>query len=393
MEAYREALVEQPFAVEIYQSLITLGASADELLQQHGERLNKLAPWIVTYLTTQRDIQRLEYKAALAALGRLEERFKGSLVLLLAMAHCHFKQVNMKEAYHLYKRVHAANKYILDSMDQFAAIIKFNGHMAEMNTLADELFSVSQDRTESWMVMSRYCEMKGDVDRALSLADKATKLGPSSINAYLLKGGLLMSSKPTEALYLFQQAYQLQVDMDSVRGLVEVYIQLGKYPEALALAKETLQRHPKNARALTLIGSVLSRRPESREKARKALTNALLLEPNAVETIVTLVAVLISENNVPEALKQLEAAALRNNSDYIHVRLADVYALTHNFAKALEHYSVSLSFNPYNQRALEGIKRVEKIMEGDKEQQGQGDDGAAEGEGDGDGDGDDPMNG
>jgi len=405
VEAYKEVLTEQPFAVEIYQDLVSLGADAEELLQLYGDRLNKIAPWIVTYLTSQRDIQRLEYKASLASLSRLEDRFKGSLVLLLAMAHCNFKQLNMKESYSLYKRVRVENRLVLDFMDQFAAIIKFNGDMAEMNQwasflllflvansfflfllscrLAEELLDVSQERPEPWLVMSRYCEMKGDIARALTLADKAIKLRPRHANSYLLKGGLLLGSKPSEALQAISTAYEILPDMDSVRGVTEAY-NLQKRPnEALALAKEVLQKYPKNPRALTLIGSMLTHRPDSRDKARKALTNALLLDPNSVEAVVTMVTLLMTEGNVPEAVRLLEESVARNNSDYLHVRLADIYTLSSNYGKALEHYGVSLSFNPFNPRALDGIRRVEKLMGGEK-----AGDGAAE-----EGDGDDPMNG
>lgn len=52
----------------------------------------------------------------------------------------------------------------------------------------------------------------------------------------------------------------------------------------------------------------------------------------------------------------------KNNSDYLHTRLADIYALTSDYKRALEHYGISLSFNPHNTRALEGIKRVEQMI-------------------------------
>ena len=119
--------------MEIYQALLTLGADVDQILLQHGEKLNKVAPWLVTFLVGHREAQRFEYKTALATMTKLEERFKGSPTLLLAMAHCHFKQVNMKDSYNLYTRVRASNRFILDSMDQLAAVIKFNGHLSEIN--------------------------------------------------------------------------------------------------------------------------------------------------------------------------------------------------------------------------------------------------------------------
>lgn len=112
---------------------MALGADAEPLLIQHGEKLTKMAPWIVSLLNSHKELQKFEYKASFNQLVKLEERFKGSLPLLLSMAHCSFKQVNMKDSYNLYSKIHATNRFVLESMDQFAAIVKFNGQISEVN--------------------------------------------------------------------------------------------------------------------------------------------------------------------------------------------------------------------------------------------------------------------
>ena len=229
--------------------------------------------------------------------------------------------------------------------------------------------------------MSRYCEMKGEQDKALTLVEKAIKLRPTYQNAYLLKGALLLSNRPTEALQTFYLAYEISADLDAVRGLVEAYTGCSRFADALLLSKETLQKYPRNARALTLIGTLLSHKQESREKAKKALQSSLSIDPNSLETVVTLVAVYVAENNTVEAIRLLEESLEKHNSDFLHTRIADVFTLTSDYKQALDHYNVSLSFNPSNQRALEGIKRVERLMaQGGREE-------AAEGEEE-----DDPMN-
>lgn len=160
---------------------------------------------------------------------------------------------------------------------------------------------VNSDRPEPWLVMARYCEMKGEQEKALTLTERAIKLRPRYANSYLLKGSLLLSTKPSEALQAFHTAYEISPDLDATRGLVEAYSALSRFNDALLLAKETLQKYPRNARALVLIGNLLSHKPESREKAKKALQNSLAIDPNSLEATVTLVAVLVAEGKTDEA--------------------------------------------------------------------------------------------
>jgi hypothetical protein len=54
------------------------------------------------------------------------------------------------------------------------------------------------------------------------------------------------------------------------QGAVKAYIGLDRVKEALNSAKESLQRMPRNAKALSLVGQALSQLPECVDKAKVA---------------------------------------------------------------------------------------------------------------------------
>jgi anaphase-promoting complex subunit 7 len=52
----------------------------------------------------------------------------------------------------------------------------------------------------------------------------------------------------------------------SLAGLVDAYLAVPKYKEALCTAKQALQLMPRSAYAITLVGRVLAKAPDGHEK-------------------------------------------------------------------------------------------------------------------------------
>ena len=74
------------------------------------------------------------------------------------------------------------------------------------------------------------------------------------------------SEEPVLRRSLTDRRIRLNGTIEVFQGLVQAYLAVGKYKEAMAVSKEALQLMPRNARALTLVGVVLSRKEECREK-------------------------------------------------------------------------------------------------------------------------------
>jgi tetratricopeptide (TPR) repeat protein len=73
-------------------------------------------------------------------------------------------------------------------MDQYASLLCAQGKLTEASKLADELIRICETRPEGWAAMSRFCEVKGEFDRAIICADKAIGLNKRHAQAYHVKG-------------------------------------------------------------------------------------------------------------------------------------------------------------------------------------------------------------
>jgi len=139
-----------------------------------------------------------------------------------------------------------------------------------------------------------------------------------------------------------------------------------KLKEALGQAREAAQLMPASARAHTLVGRVCFAMPEAMEKARRAFSKALSLDPNCADTVLAVVRMdMMSEESLAHAISLLEPLLQEDGRDVIHNMLAEVYVLAKNFTHALAHYHHALSLNPESKEAQQGLAHVESLMRTD----------------------------
>ncbi|KAI9347619.1 hypothetical protein BDR26DRAFT_854404, partial [Obelidium mucronatum] len=248
-------------------------------------------------------------------------------------------------------------------MDQFARILQTQGTHIQLNRLATDLMALSEDRPEPWIVMARYCETKGDMDRAMHLVEKSLLLGSNHAEGHLLKGSLLLGqSKPQEAITSFRTAHQLSPGLESYRGLMESYIACKRTKEALAIAKEAIQRMPNNAKAVVLVGCVFSHMPDRKAQAASAFARALEMDPKCTEALYALVSSLVGDSKHKEAVALLQNNLIHTNNHITHTRLGDIYTCMKEYDRAMDHYNIALKIDGAYEAARTGFERVEKLI-------------------------------
>ncbi|KAJ3130325.1 Anaphase-promoting complex subunit 7 [Physocladia obscura] len=336
----------EPLALDSLKSLINLGESLDAIVPYIPE-IHR--PWVVPLLAAHE--------------ASLECNFKDAKKI----AHCHVKEGNnimanyaFEQASPLIRKLDPQNtKY----MDQYARVLQTQGTLFQLNRLATDMVAVSENHPETWLVMARYCETKGSLDRAMQLTEKALKLNSRHMESYLLKGALQLALHlPQEAISSFKIAHEMSPSLESYRGLMEAYVACKRTKEALSVAKESLKKMPENARAIVLVGCVLSNMPERRAQAQATFKKALSLDPKCTEALYALASSLVNESKYQAAADLLQSNLIHINNHIAHTRLGDIYAVLKNFDAAMEHYNIALKIDAGYGAAKIGFERVEKMI-------------------------------
>ncbi|KAJ2696747.1 Anaphase promoting complex subunit 7, partial [Coemansia spiralis] len=181
--------------------------------------------------------------------------------------------------------------------------------------------------------------------------------------AYYAEGEIQMASGcAEEAVDVYLKAHELAPSALTYRGIVESYVQCGKYKEAFLYAKEAAELMPRHAGALAAVGSVLSHSAESHDKAVQLLEAALELDPRCAAAVSALASLHVSTQQLPAAIALLEKHLPENESDDMYARYADVLTLAGRLPEAATNYTAALSLNPDNTRAKTGFDRVDRLM-------------------------------
>ncbi|KAF0721115.1 hypothetical protein AaE_010166, partial [Aphanomyces astaci] len=225
-------------------------------------------------------------------------------------------------------------------MDVFAFLLKQAGLTMQLNSLVRDLFTTTEAHPQVWLAAACYSDLKGDQPAALQLCDRvritptfsivvryddyycttvllqqlvglAISVDPSYARSYICRGYLLLAlDRPEYAVKSFSHASKLAKTMDAYEGMSEGLCSLclkgaDKYTDAINIARLALMYMPHSPRAYLLLGSVLSLRPESRDKARKAFEKALSMRPKLLRAHFGLVDLLIAETKYPDAIARL----------------------------------------------------------------------------------------
>eukprot|EP00904_Undaria_pinnatifida_P001371 jgi/Undpi1/11234/HiC_scaffold_30.g13532.m1 len=374
---YKSTLRENPMAVETIVPLLEMGVSGDEILELIDAALKKAAgevtlsdlPWMSLYVSGHACSCACRSKEALANFARLEHLYPTNLGALLQVAKAHMDLDQWDEALSAFKKARLVDDMNVDLMDCYGVVMRQKNMPGALNRLANELLSTEPRRAETWVVMALYSEVRGDKEKATSFVDKALELKPNYALAYILKGSLVLAEgNLEEAPKHFSQANNIRKDIYSYKGLVNAYLQAGKYREAGFAAKEANEVMPGDARTVLLTGNVWEHikggMTDNRLKAKRAYEKALRIDPIFLDATLALVGLHMEEKQYDTCIHLLLKAVPHHTRDALHTKLAEVYTLNRQFDDALESFHFAISLNPTCAKAARGLERLEKLMRG-----------------------------
>lgn len=361
--AYARALEKEPAAVEAAIGLLECGESVATVLAllNASPAVFEAAPFLGALVEAHGARFKHDY-------GDAHKRFADLAVWFPSSSHVqhHLGVVRVQDGYsHLalatFQQLRGVDPYYVDGLDTYGSIIKLRGTVAALRSLAADLLAIDKQRPEPWCVAAMFAETEGDKQKAMQLVERALAIDETHTFAYLLRGALLLlSNAPKRAQMSFQRALMLAKDHSAYQGMVQAHLQLEDYNRALTVARDASRVMPRSARALALVGLVLSCDQAQRRKARRVLEQALALRPRCIEAVLALADLDNAEGQLAEAVKRLNEQLLHDvgNAEFIHVKLGDVLAKT-NPDEALAHYRSALDVNSLSEGANSGIVRLQ----------------------------------
>jgi len=426
ISAFESALKQNHCAVEVIEPLAQLyGAPHDALAKllsetffhssmkkkkiqqhhsQHSQHREALGEWLETFARGHAALAAHEFRAAISHFEAIDRLLGSSSNLhgLLRMGKAFFGLGEIVNARYAFHKARIYDRHNVAFMDLAAKVLPTH---AERSTLAHDLMAVGgggacSSRPEPWLVVAIVTanannDDDADLDKALQFVDKAVSCDARHAASYLFRGELLVRlGKADKAIVAYFKANSLVKDLPSYTGLVEAYLLLRKFKEALHAAKDAVAALPTQPRAVALLGKVVATSPDGAEKAKRAFTKALALDCACLDAILPLVDVYLKEKkNYPTCLDLLHRALQqqqelqiittttppkkkaanqhhdddnqrkkKEDASLLHAKVASVYVASNQYADALASYHRALSLNPDSQEAQRGLQALEQLM-------------------------------
>ncbi|EDO41165.1 predicted protein [Nematostella vectensis] len=370
ISCYKEVLRQCPFALEAATGLLALGVTSTEVTSlmsrnqtASGSTTNEC--WIKAHSLTVTNNHSIKCFMSFQLVNTLKV-LRDNVELLCDIAENFYSAGDMKSSKAVFQRAHSLDPYVIKGMDVYAYLLAQDSNTKELERLSKNLIQVTQNKAEPWVAMAHFCNLTNRKPRAVYFAQKAHTIDSHNVQALILKASLLQAlDKYQEALLHFREAVKLSPsNFEAVKGLVECYLSAERFRDAMAIAKNALKTLGTTTRTLTLCASVITHDPSTQEKAKSMLEKALSLDPGHTEAVCLLAEILGHKQEYDKAIELLKKHLINHRTARLHQLLGDFLATTNEYQDALDQYTKSLSLNPGNAKAIEGIQNVEKQNSG-----------------------------
>lgn len=371
---YQQVLRLNPYAVEAVLALLRLEVDPRSLVSLYQDLVsNPSSIWVAKYIEAYGYYYAYKHKQAVKVWRGLCEEFPYNAEFHASKGIAEMQVYVIEQARTSLMRARELDPNVTEGTDMLALILKKRGKVTELNDLVYDLLKRNRDQPETWVAVAMYHDMTGQKDTALADLKRALDLKPTHLGAHIVKSQVLFAmGDGAAAVQTYLRAYEIDKHHLAVfEGLVEAYLSASEFKQALFTAKEALQLMPRNPKALTLVGRVLSHSPEGQEKATKAFNKALLIDSGCFDAVIAMATMHEQNKNFADALELIKryteehsSTETHANADYMHTKLANVYAVSGDVEQALAHFHKALAITANYPQALSGIERLEQSMKG-----------------------------
>lgn len=377
-------------AIECFRNVIRMNPLAIEAQLVLIQLVNTIEPasidrykWYQPLLQVHLHLHHHRYLKAQTELAGLFTVDPQNPQLLLLSSQIYLQKGQLELSKSQFKSLLSVSPHSIVFMDIYAWVLRSQCETAVLRDLCHSLLQWHEGRPETWIAMSLYCDLEGEVEKALEYAELAIDLNKRNVSAWLVKGFLCLSRSEEEGDFVEEavEAYRKAFELDgnsiaALQGLVESYLAGKQLKEALTVTKSVyaLKRFKSNAKVEILLGTVLSHseKPELLQSAQALFKNALARFRKegmvSMQALLGLVQLLCDKSLFKEALGELKRALLEtclSEADrmVLHHRIGQLYAKEQQFNEASDHFHAVLAIAPEGEHgpttlALDELERV-----------------------------------
>ena len=257
------------------------------------------------------------------------------------------------EAIEAYRKAVAFAPGIFESNLNLGLLLAGDGHpqeAAQVLRKATELkpsIKPAEGLAKAWIALGQVLETT-EPEKSMEAYSKASELQPQNLQPHLLAAAWLEKAKNYDSA---EREYQAILKLDprsteALSGLVHIYANARRYPDAITLLRQYISAHANDARAFTQLALLLAEQKQL-DEAGNAMNKAIELEPNDAGILKDAASFYARTGNygkAEEVYRRLEQTA-PNDAD-IHGALGEIEFHQRKFPEAVRELAAALQINP-----------------------------------------------
>lgn len=249
-----------------------------------------------------------------------------------------------------------------------------SGDLSQANALLKELLNKTPDNAELWLQRAQIALQLEHNKQALSAIEVALKLNPKDTSNQLLAAQLHLSEGSSKrAVSLLKQGLKhatkaqqtdvINTTMQTLGWLVSQQ-QWDLAKELIRSAKRLTKRLPSEEQAqFSVYSAQLAMQQGNSKRAVKSLNNALKINPNLGDALLSLASIYRDKNQLTQAkLMYVRAQALPKYQLSAWLGLSQIAIDSKNYPEALKHLKKAYQANPQRQDLITNIRALENIV-------------------------------
>ncbi|OQR71107.1 anaphase-promoting complex subunit 7-like [Tropilaelaps mercedesae] len=369
---YKEVLRANPYALAAINALLELNVKTTGVASLMASKgVHGTMEWMQAYIAATGELFARNLPKALLAFEALDQslQLKGNYDINMMIAKINYFQGDDVKALNAFERAVKADKFQIQGMDLYAALLYKEKKVKELEQLSSHLATLSEYHAETYISLGYQCYIRQKYTRAQCMCNKALELSPRNVEAILLKAQIVASHGVRQmAVSIYNEAQTIApYRFEPYIGQVTLYLAENRLPDAHIAAANATRQLGQTARTLTLRADVLMKNPGQQDKAKTYLERALVHGPAYLPAIYSLAEIYESTRNYEAGVQLLqEKLQLVGSTPKLHRLLGEFLHKVHEPEQALFHFGVALNLDPNNPQVKKGIQMVEQSVGGEQ---------------------------